>query len=155
MNSRQGHNGFTLLETLLLVVLVGILGAFLVTLVGPRLGRTPEVVGMVRNEALVEQTMEGILADYLEEINSTTPDNALNTIVQNHAAGTYDQNGISTDLAYITFSPSGAEQAAAGASNTLKVTVYVDDGNGHQLHRLSTLLTHSRVSGQNNDTVNF
>lgn len=155
MNSRQGHNGFTLLETLLLVVLVGILGAFLVTLVGPRLGRTPEVVGMVRNEALVEQTMEDILADYLEEINSTTPDNALNTIVQNHAAGTYDQNGISTDLAYITFSPSGAEQAAAGASNTLKVTVYVDDGNGHQLHRLSTLLTHSRVSGQNNDTVNF
>lgn len=148
-------HGFSLVETILAVILVGVLGAFLVALVGPRLGITPEVVGLVRNEALVERTLETIQADYLEQINGTTPDNALAVIVQNEAAGNYDQDGVETDVAYITFSTAGTEQAGGGVTDTLKVTVSLPDDQGNAHYRLSTLLTHSRISGQNNDVVNF
>lgn len=147
--------GFTLLETIIIVVLVGILGAFLVTLIGPRLTSTPGVITNVRNEALTERTMERVLADYLEEINGANPDNALAVIVQNDTDGDYDQDGVTTDVAYITFSLAGIEQASAGATGTLKVTVYINDGAGHQLHRVTSLLTHSRITSQNNITVNF
>ncbi|MGE4291139.1 MAG: type II secretion system protein [Desulfovibrio sp.] len=147
--------GFTLLETIIIVVLVGILGAFLVTLIGPRLATTPEVVTTVRDEALTERTMERIQADYLEEINGSSPDNALATIVQNAANGDYDQDGVSTDVQYITFNLAGEAQASGSATDTLEVTVYIDDGNNHQLHRIVSLLAHSRVAAQNNETVNF
>jgi type II secretory pathway pseudopilin PulG len=147
--------GFTLLETILLVVLVGILGAFLVTLIGPRLTSTPGVVINVRNESLTERTLERIQADYLEEINGAAPDSALAVIVQNEANGDYDQDGVSTDVQYITFSLAGAEQTSASPTDTLKVSVYIDDGAGHQQYRVVSLLTHSRVAAQNNETVNF
>jgi hypothetical protein len=147
--------GFTLLETILLVVLVGILGAFLVTMIGPRLATTPEVVTNARNEGLVQRTMERVQADYLEEINGAAPDNALAAIVQHEANGDYDQDGVSTDVQYITFSSAGAIQISASATDTLRVTIYIDDGAGHQHYRLVSLLAHSRVTAQNNAAVNF
>lgn len=153
--NKNAAPGFTLLETLLLVVLVGILGTFLVGLIGPRLATTPEVVDNVRDAALTERTMERIQADYLEQINGSTPDDALAVIVQNRAAGDYDQDGVSTSMEYISFSSSGAAQTPGSTTDTLKVTVYIDDGNNHQIYRLVNLLTHSRVTAQSNATVNF
>ncbi|MEF2144242.1 MAG: type II secretion system protein [Desulfovibrionaceae bacterium] len=154
MTRSRSFSGFTLVETIVAVVLIGIVASLIIGFVGPRLTESPRTLLRARNEALTEQALERVQSDYLQAVNSADPDSALSTIVTNEAAGKYDQNGVNVDVAYINFSAAGAEQPSLAPTNTLKVTAFVVE-NGNSLHRVTTLLTASRITGGSFPAVEF
>jgi hypothetical protein len=85
--------------------------------------------------------MEKIIADYVEQINDTTPDNALAAIKD--LESTYESDvdyGMPVTMEYIVFDAGGDEQAdTAGENRNLKVTVEPPGFN------LTTVLTQSRT----------
>lgn len=153
MHARQ--RGFTLLELIVIIVLVGIVAGLLVSFMGTKITSAPNVVLVSQREAVVERVMERILADYLVEINGANPDAALATIDGNES--TYEALGALVDLDYVTFDGAGSEVASAGATSTLKVTVYVDpEGTGTVMqHRLTALLSQTRTNAGGEPVVNY
>lgn len=156
--SGPARAGFTLLEIIVIVVLLGIVGAFLITFMGDKITGAPEAVLEVEREANVEQVLERIIADYREEINGADPDAALATVVSREA--TYEaldpSGAVDVVFEYITFNASGAEVAGGASDPNLKVTVYSDPGgDGAERHRLVTLLTRARTTGGGEDVVPF
>lgn len=152
------QRGFTLLEVIVIIILLGIVGGMLVTFMGTKVTDAPDVTVIVRREAAVERVMERILADYLVEINGADPDNALAAVAANEA--TYEaldpEGVVEVEFEYVTFSAGGAEQAGAAGDPNLKVTVFVDpEGDGTEQHRLTTLLTLERTTAGSEDVVNY
>lgn len=141
---RHQNGGFTLIELIITIVLVGLLGAMFVQFMGSRVLNAPDATLWAEEETTVEEVMERIMADYLVQVNGATPDNALTTIVGNEA--TYESLGADVDFEYITFDSSGNEVVGSGPSDPLKITVYVADG-ASEHHRMVTILTLTRVSG--------
>jgi len=138
------HNfeaGFTLIEVIATVIVMGILAAFFIHFMGTALNDSWRSVEQVADEARAEGLMERIIADYVEQINDTTPDNALATILSRESSYESDADyGMPVTMDYIFFDAGGAEQIViAGVSRNLKVTVEPPGYN------LTTILTQSRT----------
>jgi prepilin-type N-terminal cleavage/methylation domain-containing protein len=141
--NRSKHNadgGFTLIEVIATIVVMGILAAFFIHFMGTALNDSWKAVAVVEGEAKAEGLMESIIADYVEGINDN-PDTALAVIVSHESAYESDPDyGLPVTMQYIVFDANGDEQAdTAGENRNLKVTVEPPGFN------LTTILTQSRT----------
>jgi prepilin-type N-terminal cleavage/methylation domain-containing protein len=142
--NRSKHNsdgGFTLIEVIATIVVMGILAAFFIHFMGTALNDSWKAVEVVEGEAKAEGLMESIIADYVKGINDN-PDTALADIVSRESAYESDPDyGLPVTMQYIVFDASGDEQAdTAGENRNLKVTVEPPGFN------LTTVLTKSRTA---------
>ncbi len=163
MNMRHSSpRGFTLIELIVIIVLVGIVGSFMAVFFGSKILNAPDVLLVSQREASVELVMEEIMGAYLLQINGVNPDNALVAIIAQEAAfedidgdGTAD---VTVDFEYITFDVAGAEQASAGATPNLKTTVFLpvtSSAGAMEQHRLTTILAQERTNAGSEPVVNF
>ena len=79
MSAMHRQQGFTLIETIITVILVGLMGAFLVVFLGDKLTHSADPVGWAEDASAVEDTMERIVSDYVVAMNSASPETALTT----------------------------------------------------------------------------
>ncbi len=142
--NRSKHNsdgGFTLIEVIATIVVMGILAAFFIHFMGTALNDSWKAVEVVEGEAKAEGLMESIIADYVKGINDNNPDTALAEIESRESSYESDADyGLPVTMQYIVFDASGDEQAdTAGENRNLKVTVEPPGFN------LTTVLTKSRT----------
>jgi prepilin-type N-terminal cleavage/methylation domain-containing protein len=134
------ENGFTLIEVIATVIVIGILSAFFIHFMGTALNDSWQAVELVADEAKAEGLMEKIIADYVEKINDN-PATALATIKGLESSYESDPDyGLPVTMQYIVFDTSGDEQVdTAGENRNLKVTVEPPG------YHLTTILTKSRI----------
>jgi len=125
--------GFTLVEIIVTIVIMGILSAFFIHFMGTALDDSWKSVELVAGEASAEAKLEEIIAYYTSKINDNTQmANAL-TIVESEFSG-------DATMEYIVFNGSGVEEEdLSGIPKNLKVTVEAPGNN------LTTILTQSRT----------
>ncbi len=75
-SKHNSENGFTLIEVIATIIVMGILAAFFIHFMGTALNDSWQSVEVVADEAKAEGLMERIIADYVEQINDN-PDTAL------------------------------------------------------------------------------
>jgi prepilin-type N-terminal cleavage/methylation domain-containing protein len=141
VNSNISSNkGFTLIEIIATIIIMGILSAFFIHFMGTALDNSWKSVELVAGEAEAEGKLEEIIAYFTSKIND---DSVLNnpllnalTIVDSEFSG-----DATITMEYIVFNAgSGAEEAdVSGANRILKVTVEAPGNN------LTTILTQSRT----------
>jgi prepilin-type N-terminal cleavage/methylation domain-containing protein len=137
----SAENGFTLIEVIATIIVMGILAAFFIHFMGTALNDSWKAVEVVEGEAKAEGLMEKIIADYVERINDNNPDAALAEIKGLESDYESDVDyGMPVTMEYIVFDAGGDEQAdTAGENRNLKVTVEPPGFN------LTTVLTQSRT----------
>jgi prepilin-type N-terminal cleavage/methylation domain-containing protein len=127
-------SGFTLIEIIATIIVMGILAAFFVHFMGTAQSDSWKSVELVAGEAEAEGKLEEIIAYFTSKINDD-PDNALNTVK-------ISDFGSNVTMEYVEF-PAGTETIlSSGTSTTLKVTIN-SPGND-----LTTLLTKSRTRNE-------
>ena len=142
----SSSKGFTLVEVIATIIVMGILAAFFIHFMGTAFDYSWESVELVVGEAEAEGMLEQIIAEYVGLMNSD-PDNALATLVTNNNGGTY---GASVAMEYIGFDENGDEiPVTVGTSELLKVT-YQAPGND-----LTVILPKSRWDQANDPLVEF
>jgi len=136
----NSESGFTLIEVIATIIVMGILAAFFIHFMGTALNDSWRSLELVEGEAKAEGLMEKIIADYVEKINNN-PNTALSIIVSRESSYESDPDyGLPVTMQYIVFNASGDEQAdTAGENRNLKVTVEPPGYN------LTTVLTKSRT----------
>ncbi len=146
--THYSQNGFTLIEVIATVIVLGILAAFLMNFMGTALTDSWRSLDLVADEARAEGLMERIIADYVEQINDD-PANALATILSDESDYENLPNyGLPVTMQYIVFDTNGSEQAdTVGENRNLKITV---ESPGY---RLTTILTESRTDDVNDPPV--
>lgn len=134
----SSSNGFTLIEIIATIIVLGILAAFFIHFMGTALDDSWESVELVKSEAEAEGLMEEIIAYYTSKINDDSDlDNALSRVVS--------QYGSVATMEYIEFDTGGNEQPdSSGTNNNLKVTLNITDEGDDFSHNLTTILTKSR-----------
>ena len=139
-SKNNAESGFTLIEVIATIIVMGILAAFFIHFMGTALNDSWKAVEVVEGEAKAEGLMEKIIADYVEEINDN-PNNALAEIKGLESDYESDVDyGMPVTMEYIVFDAGGNEQAGtAGENRNLKVTVEPPGYN------LTTVLTKSRT----------
>jgi prepilin-type N-terminal cleavage/methylation domain-containing protein len=141
-STHNSENGFTLIEIIATVIVMGILAAFLMNFMGTALTDSWRSVELVADEARAEGLMEIIIADYVEQINGNNPAGALSTIF-NRESSIYESDadyGMPVTMQFIVFDTNGNEQAdTAGENRNLKVIV---ESPGYNL---TAILTESRT----------
>jgi len=140
-SKHNSDNGFTLIEVIATIIVMGILAAFFIHFMGTALNDSWKSVEVVEGEAKAEGLMEKIIAEYVDLINDI-PDTALGIIVSREASYESDPDyGLPVTMQYIVFDASGDEQAdTAGENRNLKVTVEPPGFN------LTTILSQSRTN---------
>jgi len=127
--------GFTLVEIIATIILMGILSAFFIHFMGTALDDSWKSVELVAGEAEAEGKLEEIIAYFTSKINDDAQrDNALSIVAS--------EFGGDATMEYIVFnSTSGAEEAdGSGVNRNLKVTIEAPGNN------LTTILTQSRTN---------
>jgi prepilin-type N-terminal cleavage/methylation domain-containing protein len=140
-SKHNSQNGFTLIEVIVTIIVMGILSAFFIHFMGTALNDSWQSLEQVADEAKAEGLMEKIIADYVERINDNNPGAALEAIRGLESSYENDSDyGMPVTMEYIVFDASGDEQADTGGENrNLKVTVEPPGYN------LTTILTRSRT----------
>ena len=124
--------GFTLVEIIATIIVMGILAAFFVQFMGTAQTKSWKSVELVAAEAEAEGKLEEIIAYFTSKINNE-PDNALNAVKTSDF-------GSNVTMQYIEFNNGSENILESGTSTNLKVTIN-SAGN-----RLTTVLTKSRSS---------
>jgi len=148
-SKNNAESGFTLIEVIATIIVMGILAAFFIHFMGTALNDSWQSLEQVADEARAEGLMERIIAEYVERINAN-PDNALATILSRESSYESDPDyGLPVSMQYIIFDTNGDEQPdTAGENRNLKVTVEPPGFN------LTTILTQSRTD-PNDQKMNF
>ncbi len=125
--------GFTLVEIIVTIVIMGILSAFFIHFMGTALDDSWKSVELVAGEAAAEAKLEEIIAYFTSKINDDSQlDNALSMVASQFSGD--------ATMEYIVFSGSGAEEEdLSGTPRNLKVTIEAPGNN------LTTILTQSRT----------
>jgi len=134
INSKISSNkGFTLVEIIATIIIMGILSAFFIHFMGTALDDSWKSVELVAGEAEAEGKLEEIIAYYTSKINDDSDlANALTNVIN-------EFSGDAT-MEYIVFNSSGDEEAdSSGENRNLKVTIEAPGNN------LTTILTQSRT----------
>jgi len=128
----SSRRGFTLIEVIATIVVVGILAAFFIHFMGTAMDHSGKSVELVAGEAEAEGKLEEIIAYYTSKINDD-PDTAL-SIVASEFSG-------DATMKYIVFNTisDDEETDTSGEDRNLKVTIEAP-GNS-----LTTILTKSRA----------
>lgn len=139
----NSSHGFTMIEIIATIIIMGILAAFFIHFMGTALDDSSKSMELVIGEAEAEGIIEEIIAYYTSEINSD-PDNALSTIKSKRDNGDFgDINSIS--MAWVLFDSGGNEQIDSSGENTnLKVSVKIAVEGESVGHNITTILTKSR-----------
>ena len=129
----SSNKGFTLVEIIATIIVMGILAAFFIHFMGTAVDYSWKSVELVAGEAEAEGKLEEIIAYYTSKINDDLGlDNALSIVVSEYSGD--------ATINYIEFDSDGKEyDVTPGTSNNLKVTVEASGQN------LSTILTKSRT----------
>ena len=127
----NSENGFTLIEIIATVIVMGILAAFFIHFMGTALNDSWRSVELVADEAEAEATLETIIAFYTSEINKD-PDNALSVVKSSDF-------GSNVTMKYIIFNAGNEVVVDPTPSNNLKIAVEAPGRN------LTTILTKSRT----------
>ena len=141
ISKHHSEIGFTLIEVIATVLVIGILAAFFIHFMGTALNDSWRSVEVVADEARAEGLMEEIIAEYVDRINAN-PATALSIILNRESSYENDPDyGLPVTMQYIVFDTNGAEQPdTAGENRNLKVTVEPPGYN------LTTILTQSRTA---------
>ena len=132
----SSSNGFSLIEVIATIIVMGILAAFFIHFMGTALDASWKSVELVAGEAEAEGTIEQIIADYVNEINSN-PSTYYVALIDKTDNGDYGDN---VSMEYIDFDDSGKEDTPGGESYPIiKVTVQSAGKN------LTMVLTPSRT----------
>lgn len=125
--------GFTLIEVIATVIIMGILATFFIHFMGTALDDSWKSVALVAGEAEAEGKLEEIIAYFTSKINNS-PDNALSIVAS--------EFGGDATMKYIVFNTisDDEETDASGENRSLKVTVEAPGYN------LTTILTESRTN---------
>lgn len=124
--------GFSLVEVIATIIVMGILAAFFVHFMGTAQTESWKSVELVAGEAEAEAKLEEIIAYFTSKINND-PANALNAVKTSDF-------GSDVVMDYIEFQGGTETILSSGTSTTLKVTI-TSPGND-----LTALLTQSRTS---------
>jgi len=133
--------GFSLVEVIATIIVMGILAAFFVHFMGTAVDYSWEGVELVAGEAEAEGKLEEIIAYFTSKINQD-PDSALSITISEFGSDA------SISMSYIEFDAGGTATVVGGPTTTLRVTVQAP-GND-----LTTILTKSR-SSSSDPTVNY
>lgn len=142
----SGSRGFTLLELIIAVVLVGLLAAMFVPVMGTQLTRSADPVGRGVGEAQALSDLEAVLREYVLYLNTDT--NPAGVLA--HMASTYAGNS-SVSLSWIKFDAATRNETSGTSSDNdgLKVTAKAPGGFSY-----SMLLTNER-NATSYDPVNY
>ena len=132
-------SGFTLVEIIATIIIMGILAAFFVHFMGTAVDYSWEAVELVAGEAEAEGKLEEIIAYFTSKINQD-PDTALGLTISEFSSD--------ASMNYIEFDAGGSATVVAGPGTTLQVTVQAPGNN------LTTILTKSR-SSSSDPVVNY
>ena len=124
--------GFTLIEIIITIIVMGILAAFFAQFMGTAQTKSWKSVELVAAEAEAEGKLEEIIAYFTSKINNE-PDNALNAVKTSDF-------GSNVTMQYIEFQGGSENILESGTSTTLKVTINSAGNN------LTTILTKSRTN---------
>jgi len=127
------RDGFTLVEIIATIILVGIMAAFFMHFMGTAMNQSWKSVEVVAAEGETEGRLEEIIAYYTSKINDN-PANALSIVKSQFS-------GVAT-MKYIKFSTTNGDEMDDTSADpwNLKVTV---ESSGN---KLSTILTKSRTN---------
>lgn len=117
------ENGFTMLETIIAIVLLGILGAMTLQFMASALTDATLPITYVQAETGRISIMEKVISDYVIEVNKTTYATALTTMWTKADNGDYDDGDTAVTMSWIGFDGSGTEVGAGAGSDYLKVVV--------------------------------
>jgi prepilin-type N-terminal cleavage/methylation domain-containing protein len=138
-STHNSENGFTLIEIIATVIVMGILAAFLMNFMGTAMTDSWRSLELVADEARAEGLMEKIIADYVDKINDN-PNTALGEIQGSESDYESDVDyGMPVTMGYIRFNNGVEETDTAGENRNLKVTI---ESPGYHL---TTILTESRT----------
>jgi len=129
----SSSNGFTLVEIIATIIVMGILSAFFIHFMGTALDDSWKSVEMIAGEAAAEAKLEEITAYFTSVINDDSRMTNALSIVASEFSG-------DASMEYVVFGNDGAPTIDVfGLNRTLRVTVEVP-GNP-----LTTILTQSRT----------
>ncbi|MFZ5428307.1 MAG: PulJ/GspJ family protein [Thermodesulfobacteriota bacterium] len=123
MKTRQ--DGFTLIETILVLLAGAILSALVTSVMGVSFTRGVETVQRQRDDFRVEQALAQVTRDYVSLTNdAATRTTALDVLKANIDAGNYNAgDAITVNAAWVAYDIAGVESVdGSGANQTLKVT---------------------------------
>lgn len=121
---QRRQHGFTLIEIIVTLVIAGLLGALLVSMLGTTLLRSSDPATAARQSAQAESDLEAVVATYVAHVNANTSGTLAYVQAQHPANAT---------LSYATVS--------IGGFDALRVTATVGQTS------VSTLLTQARTNG--------
>ena len=128
-------NGFTLVEIIATIIVMGIVAAFFIHFMGTAMDDSWKSVELVTGEAEAEAKIEEIIAYFTSKINDNADlDNALSKIITEFSGDATFQ--------YIVFNSTtgNEENDIAGTNRNLKITVDAPGNN------LTTIVTRSRIN---------
>ena len=134
-------SGFSLVEVIATIIVMGIVAAFFVHFMGTAVDYSWEGIELVAGEAEAEGKLEEIIAYFTSKINQD-PNSALSITISEFGSDA------SISMSYIEFDAGGTATVVGGPTTTLRVTVQAP-GND-----LTTILTKSR-SSSSDPTVNY
>ena len=76
-SKHSSENGFTLIEVIATIIVMGILAAFFIHFMGTALNDSWKAVEVVEGESKAEGLRERMFAEYVELLNGNNPDAAL------------------------------------------------------------------------------
>ena len=130
-SKQNSDNGFTLIEVIATIIVMGILAAFFIHFMGTALNDSWQSVEVVADEAEAEATLESIIAFYTLKINED-PGTALSAVKSSDF-------GSNVTMKYITFNAGNEVVVDPTPSNILKIVVDAPGNN------LTTIFTKSRT----------
>ena len=134
-------SGFSLVEVIATIIVMGIVAAFFVHFMGTAVDYSWEGIELVAGEAEAEGKLEEIIAYFTSKINQD-PNSALSITISEFGSDA------SISMSYIEFDAGGTATVVGGPTTTLRVTVQAP-GND-----LTTILTKSR-SSSSDPMVNY